>query len=51
MTNPDENIEFGKSIYCLVDTLTLLTSISDNKQFTEGFEEQSTCQITSGDRK
>ena len=28
-----------------------LESISVNKQFTEGFEEQSTCQITSGDRK
>ena len=51
MTNLDENIEIGKSIYYLVDTMTLLTSISDNKQYAEGFENQSTYQITSGDRK
>ena len=34
-----ENIEIGQSIYCLIDTLTLLTSISINKQYAEGFEE------------
>ena len=43
MTNKDENKPRRKTLK--------LESISVNKQFAEGFEEQSTCQITSGDRK